>query len=272
MDGRALSRDAERTVPTAAGIYDWLLGGQHYRPCDVDAANAALKLFPNLARAARLNREFLQRAVRFLAVQGIDQFLDIGSGYPAVGNVHEIAEQTAPDGRVVYVDHDEHTVAVSRAMLAEEPGVTCVQGDVREPDAIFGNPEVTSRLDFDRPLGLLLIAVLPFVPGDAAPLVGRYVDRLAPGSHLVITHLASADDARIRHAQEETSQQYNTSVRQSVRARTRSEIQALFAGTELVSPGLVPVPDWRPLHPDKYVAEEADPVRAVLVGAAGRVE
>ncbi|HVW44625.1 MAG TPA: SAM-dependent methyltransferase [Amycolatopsis sp.] len=272
MDGRALSRDAERTVPTAAGVYDWLLGGRHYQPCDVDAANATLKLFPNLARVARLNREFLQRAVRFLAAQGIDQFLDIGSGYPAAGNVHEIAEQSAADGRVVYVDHDEHTVAVSRALLAEEPNATCVHGDVREPDAILGNPEVTSRLDFDRPLGLLLISVLPFVPGDAAPLVGRYLERLAPGSHLVITHLVSADDARIRHLQEATSQRYNTSVRQSAYARTRSEVRALFAGTELVSPGLVPVPDWRPLRRDKYVADEADPVRAVLVGAAGRVE
>ncbi|HJQ45282.1 MAG TPA: SAM-dependent methyltransferase [Amycolatopsis sp.] len=270
MDGRALSRDAERTVPTAAGVYDWLLGGQHYRPCDVDAANSALKLFPTLAHGARLNREFLQRAVCFLTAQGIEQFLDIGSGYPAAGNVHEIAQWAAPSSRVVYVDHDEHTVAVSRAILADNPGSTCVHGDVREPDAILDNSEVRSLLDLERPIGLLLLSVLPFVLEDAAPLVDRYLERLAGDSYLVLTHIIPPDDDRIRQSQEQTTRHYNSSVRQSARTRTREELRALFGGTELVSPGLVPVPDWRPLNAHKYVPDENDPARAVLVGAVGR--
>ncbi|KAA9159317.1 hypothetical protein FPZ12_020665 [Amycolatopsis acidicola] len=260
-----------RSVPTAAGVYDWLLGGHHHQPCDAEAAVRALQAFPALGLAARVNREFLHRTVRYLGSAGIRQFLDIGSGYPAMGSVHEVAHAWAPRSRVAYVDHDPDTVAVSRELLAGTPDTIAIGGDLREPDAIFADPEVRAVLNFEQPVGLLLISVLPFLDGDAAELVAAFRARLAPGSHLVISHITESDDPIVRYQQQQATKSYNGTVRQQARTRTREEITALFAGTELVPPGLVHVPDWRPTNPRKHEPDDRDESRVVQLGGVGRV-
>jgi SAM-dependent methyltransferase len=263
------SAHAERTVPTAAGVYDWWLGGHHHRNCEADAATAALKRFPLAAALARANRAFLYRGVKFLVDSGITQFLDLGSGYPVAGNVHEIA---APGSRVVYVDHDPDTVAVSRTMLADTPDATCIHADLRDVDQLLGHPEVTALLDLEAPIGLLMVDVLHFVLDDADALVAAYQQRLAPGSYLVISHGVHAEDELTRRLMDNLTHGYNNTVRQQARGRTVEEVHTLFGEAALVEPGLVPVPDWRPLQGAKYAPHPGDaPVRAVLYGAVGHL-
>ncbi|NIH82163.1 SAM-dependent methyltransferase [Amycolatopsis viridis] len=256
----------ERTTATAAGVYDWYLNGHHHLPCDAEAAIAAQQAFPLAGQTARYNRDFLQRAVRWMTEHGIRQFLDIGSGYPTAGNVHEIAQRYAPGTRVVYADLDPDTVEVSNRLLTGTPDATCLQGDVRDPDDILGRAEL---LDFAQPVGLLLVSVLPFVPGDVGPLVRRYLARLAPGSYLALTHLTPADDERIRRRQADVEQTYNAKVQQNVHMRDPDEIADLFAGTELVPPGLVLATHWHP--PRGYRPGPDDQASAVLLGGVGRI-
>lgn len=160
----------ERSKAPAAGVYDWCLGGRHHLPCDADAAIAAQRLFPLAARTARYNRDFMQQAVRWLISRGIRRFLDIGSGHPAAGNVHEIAQRYGRGARVVYVDLDPDTVEVSAKILAGDPDTVCLQGDLCDPASILDHPRL-GLLDFTQPIALLLVSVLPFVHGDAGPLV-----------------------------------------------------------------------------------------------------
>jgi SAM-dependent methyltransferase len=269
----------ERTVATAAGVYDWLLHGHHHLPCDADAAIEAQRAFPRAAATARHNRQFLERAVLYMlrpdnpADTGVHQFLDIGSGYPTAGAVHEITHHRTDSSQstVVYVDHDEDTVKVSQAILARHAPypATCVHGDIRDPDAIFDHPRVRSYLDFSKPLGLLMVAVLPFVD-DAAPLVQQSVDRLAPGSFLAITHPTMPGDQRTQTLQSNLQRRYNAMVQQSGKYRTRDEIAALFAGTDLVPPGLTQAAAWRPARP-RARSQDEDEASAVLLGGVGRV-
>jgi SAM-dependent methyltransferase len=198
----------------------------------------------------------------------VRQFLDIGSGYPTAGNVHEVAQYYAPGARVVYVDLDPDTVAVSNRILADDPDSVCLRGDLRDPDSILGNPGIR-LLDFDEPVGLLMVSVLPFVAGDAAPLVRRYTETLAPGSYLAITRVTPPEDERARRQQAELAKTYNATVRNPARLRTREEIAALFAGTEVVRPGLVRASDWHP--PAGYRPDHADQAAAVLLGAVARI-
>ncbi|NKQ57807.1 SAM-dependent methyltransferase [Amycolatopsis sp. K13G38] len=262
---------------TPAGIYDWLLGGHHHTRTDADAAITALKTFPFLCGVARANRDWLQRVVRFLVAGGVRQFLDIGSGYPAAGNVHEIAHEHAPGARVVYVDREPATVQAGRTMLAAAATATCIEGDLRSPDAILNHPEVRELLDFDRPVALLMVSVLPFVPGNATDLVDRYLAHLAPGSYLAVSHATAADDEHVRRQQVAACDRYNADVRGTMTLRTREEIRDLFHRTTLVDPGLVPVADWRPdrAHTPRTHAAgngiDSSHALAVQLGAVGRV-
>jgi hypothetical protein len=262
------SLTGQRTQATAAGVYDWCLQGHHHLPCDAEAAIIAQRLFPLAGRTARYNRDFLQRTVQWLVRQGVRQFLDIGSGYPTAGNVHEIAQASAPDARVVYVDLDPDTVAVSNEILAGVPNAVCLQGDLRDPAGILGHPRL-GLLDFDRPVGLLLVSVLPFVPGDAAPLVRRYLERISPGSYLALSHVTPPTDERARRKQAELAKAYNATVKNTARLRTRDEVAALFAGTELVPPGLGLATHWKP--PPQYRPGHDDEASEVLLGAVARV-
>jgi hypothetical protein len=186
--------EVDLSRPSAARVYDYYLGGSHNLEVDRRMAREAISLWPDLPEIMQTNRAFLRRSVRYLTGQGITQFLDVGSGIPTVGNVHEAARQADPRARVVYVDSDPLAVAHSRAILAGDEHPAVVHADVREPETILWDPTVRTTLDLDRPIAVLMVAVLHFVSDEHDPFgaVARVRDRLAPGSHLVLSH-ASAE-------------------------------------------------------------------------------
>ena len=240
--------DVEIDRPSAARIYDYLLGGSHNFAIDREAAHRAMQVRSDLAVQAQANRAFLYRAVRYLVAAGVRQFIDIGSGVPTVGNVHEVAQRADPRARVAYVDIDPVAVAHSRAILTGNPQATVVQEDLRNPRAILEHPEVAELLDLDQPVGLLLIAILHAIPDTDDPfgVVGQLRDALAPGSHLAISH------GTIDSMPEAGQQMIQVSIRAGypLALRSRAEVERFFTGFGLVEPGLVWAPLWRPEHPD----------------------
>jgi hypothetical protein len=260
--------DDPSTHPNSARIYDYLLGGSNNFGVDREAARRIIAGQPDMPLIAYANRSFLRRAVRFLAEQGIQQYLDLGSGIPTVGNVHEVARRTLPDARIMYVDIDPVTVAHAARLIREYPGVVAVRGDLREPDNVLANPEVRSVLRIGEPVAVLMLASLHFVLDDveAVSITSRLRELVAPGSFLVITH-ASYDylpDDR-RRDMESLSLAANI----PLRVRTREQILRYFDGLELVEPGLVYPPLWRPESTDDVFMD--DPPRAgVYAGVARR--
>ncbi|GII24805.1 SAM-dependent methyltransferase [Planosporangium mesophilum] len=246
MDNGAQGRTQKPA--TAARMYDYYLGGIHNFPADREAADKIMAQFPFVPMAARTNRAFVRRAVRQLVDAGVRQFLDLGSGIPTVGNVHEIAQKQAPDTRVAYVDIDSVAVAESLEILEGNERATAVRADLRNPRAVLDHPGVRRLLDFDQPIGLVMAAVLHFVPEDAEAydLVAQFVAALAPGSYLVLSHIAAeafvADSDEGRAAREV----YQRRTATPVWSRSRAEVQRFFAGLELLDPGLVEVHEWRP--------------------------
>ncbi|MEU6021799.1 SAM-dependent methyltransferase [Micromonospora sp. NPDC047134] len=267
-----MSDDGEAKPASAARIYDYFLGGTHNFPADREAAQTMLQVLPLGPQMARTNRAFLRRAVRYLAESGIRQFLDVGSGIPTEGNVHEIVQQVEPEACVVYVDIDPVAVAESLELLDGNPFATVVNADLRDPSSILTHPQVTALLDFDRPIGLVLGAVLHFVPDDetAHAAVGRLLAAMAPGSHLLISH-ATADEAP--HEQDEIDMVhdiYRHRTATPLGLRTRAQIERFFDGLDLVDPGVVWLPLWRPAPDDpQYFAD--DPTRSAGIGGVGRI-
>jgi SAM-dependent methyltransferase len=232
-------------APSIARVYDYLLGGSHNFAADQEAATQFLARWPDAPVTMRANRAFLGRAVRYLASQaGIPQFLDIGSGIPTMANVHEIAQQAAPGARVVYVDNEEVAVLHSRAILARNPNAIAIQADLRRPAEILGNPQLRDLLDLSQPAALLLVAVLHFFPDSEAPadLVAELRDALAPGSYVVISH-GMTDGQAPRVA--EAMGHYNQTTA-PFQPRGHDAVMAFFDGLDLIDPGLVHVPLWRP--------------------------
>ena len=233
-----------------ARVYDYWLGGSHNFLADQDAARALIAIEPNTRGIARENRAFLGRAVRFLArEEGIRQFLDIGSGIPTQQNVHEVAEQVAPGSRVVYVDNDDVVVAHSKLILDGNPDATVIKGDVRDPAAILAHPETLRLIDFSEPVGVLLVAVLHFVPDSDHPeqIIATLRDAVAPGSHLAICHACRDAKPDVAGAAEAV---YSNRVSAQLAVRTRDEVARLFDGFPLIDPGLAWLPQWRPDSPD----------------------
>ena len=228
---------ADPELPNAARVYDYLLGGACNFEPDRVFADRFIAAMPEAKAAARHNRDFLRRVVRWCRAEGITQFLDLGSGIPTVGNVHD----TVPDARVVYVDHDPTAVAHSEIELADAPLTAPVLADMLDPDAVLGSEAVGRLLDLTEPIAVLMVAVLHFV-ADPMPAIRRYVDAIAPGSFLVITH-GSADSAR--NGFDNVGRLYAEAGTPGV-TRTRAEIEALIDGTDLVDPGVVWTPLWRP--------------------------
>ena len=232
--------DIDTGTPHPARIYDCLLGGKDHFPADRKAAEQILAAVPQAGAMARANRAFLQRAVRFLAAEAsIGQFLDLGSGLPTHGNVHQVARQIAPEAKVVYVDNDPIVHAHGNALLADEQ-TTILFADLREPARIVDHPKVRRLLDLDQPVGVLLVAILHFVRDreDPAGIVAQLRDAMAPGSYLVLSHATADFDPAAA----------NTAARAYDRAtapltlRRHAEVARLFDGLELVTPGLVPMP------------------------------
>src|SRR6516162_6543498 len=234
--------DTTRAHP--ARIYDYWLGGKDNFAADREAAELALEAYPDLAKAVQSNRAFLGRAVRFLAGQGIRQFLDVGTGIPAADNTHEVAQREAPDSRIVYIDNDPIVLLHAQALLKSTPEGACdyLQADLRDPDTILARAART--IDFGRPVALMLLAVLQFIPDeqDPAGLVSRLVAALPPGSYLVISH--PTDDFNPNRG--ESIKRYNERVAEQATLRDQAGTARFFAGLDLVEPGVVPVAKWRP--------------------------
>jgi SAM-dependent methyltransferase len=235
-------------TPTIARAYDYLLGGAHNFAVDREFARVWLAAIPEFPQMARANRAFLHRAVRFMVDEGIRQFLDIGSGIPTVGNVHEVAQKLAPEARVVYVDIDPVAVTHSRQILAGNEGATAIQEDLRHPDAILNHPETRALLDFDQPVGLILAAVLHSVGDQDDPfgVVARLRDALPSGSYVAISHVTADSRPEEVHAAERVTKQTTT----PTTVRSRDEVLRFFDGLDLIDPGLVWVSQWRPFSPE----------------------
>ena len=246
--------------PNPARIYDYLLGGSHNFAVDRETAEQAMAAGQVTSAPAIANRSFLRRAVRFMIEQGIDQFLDLGSGIPTVGNVHEIAQQANPNARVVYVDNEPVAVAHAKALLAEDPNTAMVAADIRDIDTVLNHPDTRALLDFSRPIGVLLVAVFHFVPGsdDPASIVARYTSAVPEGSYLALSHYTQdgydRDKLERMHKGMATYQRTAT----PVYARTSEEIGALVSGLDIVEPGIVWTPLWRPDNSEPALCEPAD--------------
>ena len=269
--GAPTSQDRTRKPATAARMYDYYLGGIHNFPADQDAARTIAEQFPSVPAMARANRAFLGRAVRHLLAAGIHQFLDIGWGIPTVGNVHEIAQAAAPESRVVYVDIDPMAVAESQDILAGNDLATALQADLRNPADILAHPCVRRLLDLGQPVGLLLVSVLHFVPDDdlAYAAVPELLDALAPGSHLVIAHVASETYRPMFERARNTEDVYRQRTSTPGHARTRPEVERFFTGVEMLDPGLVRVHDWRP-DPDEPSVRPEDRESTGIWAGVGR--
>jgi hypothetical protein len=263
--------DIDLTRPNVARVYDYLLGGAYNFEVDRAFADKLLEVVPEAVLAARHNRAFLGRAVRFCVEQGIRQFLDLGSGIPTVGNVHEIAQRLAPESRVVYVDNEPIAVAHSRLMLDGNDTADVVLADLVDVDEVLGSAPVRRLLDLSRPVAVIMAAVLHFVPDDANPYdaVARYVKVMASGSFLVLSHATRVDvrpSADCRRRFEQGSRMYARSSTPAT-GRTRDEIGAFLAGTDILEPGVVWTPLWRPdpgIHPNEH------PEQAMISAALGR--
>jgi len=242
--------DIDLEWPSVARVYDCWLGGAHNFAADRAAAQRILEAMPGVRGVVLNHRAFLHRAVRYLLGQGVRQFLDLGSGIPTVGNVHEIAQSADAGARVVYVDIDPVAVAHSRSLLNGNGRVSVLQADIRDFGGVLTAPEVGEQLDLDEPVAVLMIALLHFVPDDEDPwgVIGGYRDRLAPGSFLAVSHAGYEDDEEPA-ASREARKIYDSSVT-SVTLRDKAQLTGLFEGFSLVEPGVVRVPEWRPESPD----------------------
>ena len=230
--------------PHPARMYDYYLGGHDNHEVDRRAADRLVEQYPDVLPSARANRDFLLRAVRTVADAGIRQIVDIGTGIPTSPNTHEVARESAPDTRVVYIDNDPIVATHARARLTSAPGTGFVHADLRDPEAILRHPVVREIIDFEQPVALILVAVLHFVPeeDDPAGIVATLTKALPRGSHLVLSHgtLDFHD-----HIGDEAAEIHRSSTA-SLHLRSHPELTPLFDGFELLDPGLVQVPLWRP--------------------------
>ena len=253
----------DTTVPTTARMYDFWLGGHDNFAADRAAALKVSEAAPEAQLMAVENRRFLRRAVRYLAADaGITQFLDIGTGLPTQGNVHQVAQDISPAARVVYVDNDPMVLAHSRA-LKTGGDTMVIEADLRNPRAILDHPGTRKLIDFGQPLAVLLVAVLHFISDDDDPgaIAAAIRDALPPGSYLVLSHV-SGD---IRRESAASAAVHYKKVTADATLRGREEILRFFAGLELIEPGVVQVPYWRPDEP-----EPADAGKVWILGGVGR--
>ncbi|MFD9905919.1 SAM-dependent methyltransferase [Streptomyces sp. NPDC059063] len=234
------------TMPSVARINDRYLGGAHNFEADRAAARRAMEFLPGLPKIAQANRAFMRRAVRFAADEGITQFLDIGCGMPSFGTVHETARGAYAEARVLYVDHDPVAVAHTRTVVDGDERAAVVYADLRKPRDILGSSEAKGLFDTERPVALLLVAILHFVEDayDPYAAVGVLRDACAPGSVIALTHV-SYEGIPVPEEQAEGAVGVYKDIRNPLIMRSRAEIARFFEGYDMVEPGLVPMPQWR---------------------------
>ncbi len=264
-------RPLDLETPNAARLYDCFLGGAHNTATDRQVAKKFATMAPHWTLGARLNRSFLRHAVTFMIDEGIDQFLDLGSGIPTVGNVHEIAQQANPNARVVYVDYEPVAYGAAHDMLASNPNATILHADLRQPNVVLNHPETQELLDFSRPIGLLIVGVLLFLPPQdrVGEIVAAYRNRLATGSFMAISQASHENVTPDISAEIDRVIATYRSVNEQLTLRSKAEIESWFAETELVEPGLVPYPDWR--FDDELLTEEELSCRFGYVGVGRKL-
>ena len=253
-DGNGAEAAGRKAVPPAidtsmahpARVYDYWLGGKDNFAADREAAELALQAYPELAEAVQANRAFLARAVRYLTgAAGIRQFLDVGTGIPAASNTHQVAQREAPDSRIVYVDNDRIVLMHAQALLKSAPRGACdyIQADLHDPGKILA--EAARTLDLDKPVALMLLAILQFIPDEEDPyeLVSQLLAPLPSGSYLVVSH--PTDDFN-PNRQGESIQRYNERVANQATLRGQDATGRFFDGLDLTEPGVVAVSKWRP--------------------------
>jgi O-methyltransferase involved in polyketide biosynthesis len=247
-----LPPDINTNVAHPARVYDYWLGGKDNFPADRALAEAMMAAIPNMRVMAAANRAFLSRAVRYLTEEaGVRQFLDIGTGIPTSPNVHEVAQATAPDTRVVYVDNDPIVLAHARALLtSQDAGETAfIMADLREPKSILDHPTLTATLDLSRPVAVLAVAVLMYFRDSDSPnpfeMVATVLEPMPSGSYLAVTHPTPDFNP------EETAKAVAAAEGAGVTLvpRSRADVERFFTGLDLVDPGVTPVLSWRPERP-----------------------
>ncbi|MGA5313121.1 SAM-dependent methyltransferase [Streptomyces pseudogriseolus] len=260
-------RSIDITVPSVSRMYDFYLGGSHNFEVDRQAARKAMEFMPGLPKVMQANRAFMRRAVRFAVAEGVTQFLDIGSGIPTFGSVHEVAQAADPEARVMYVDHDPVAVAHSKVVLEGNDRADILAADLRKPQEILGSDEVGQLIDLNRPVALLLVAILHFVEeaDDPYGAVAELSEALAPGSMLVLTH-AAYEGIPLPPERAEGAVDVYRDMRNPLIMRTREEIARFFEGYDMVEPGLVPMPRWRP----DTAPEDEDPYAFSGLAGVGR--
>lgn len=249
-------------------MYDYYLGGKDNFASDREAAERFIRILPGIREMARENRAFLSRVVELLARQGVRQFLDIGSGLPTQDNVHQVARRVAPESRVVYVDNDPIVLVHGRALLDDSPFTSVVQADMREPEKLLAHPQIESDIDFGRPVAVLMISMLHFIPDEAlvTHIMATIRERLAPGSHLVVTHAFAGEVSAETH--EAAQEVYRPTTAGAIVPRGPERLTELLGGMELLEPGVVPVEAWRPGHDGEVTV---DFTRPSILGVVGRV-
>lgn len=250
QDGRWAALGIDMTLAHSARMYDWWLGGKDNFPPDRAMGEAFISALPTIRTMALENRKFLGRAVRYLAEEaGLRQFLDIGTGIPTEGNVHEVAQSAAADARVVYVDNDPIVLAHARALLVSSgPGRTAyLHADLREPERILADPALTRTLDLSRPVGLIMVAILMLLSDEEDPWAKArtLMDALPSGSYLAVTHPGYDFDPEAMDEIRATAQRGGV----TVVPRVRAEVARFFGDWEIIEPGVVPVAHWRPATP-----------------------
>ena len=250
-------------IPSAARIYDYLLGGKDNYPADRSVAESMIAQLPNVQLAVQWNRAFLRRVVRYLINEaGIRQIVDIGAGLPTVGNTHEIARDASPDVRVVYVDHDPVVLAHARSMLHNVPDTAIIEQDLLEPDEILGDPVLRGLIDFREPTAFLFLSILHFVSDESDPagLIAALLDPFPGGSHVAISHATPDTVPEVNDVErvfDEATEQAHV--------RSRSAVMKLVSGLELVEPGLTWPPEWRPDPGDVVPPNAAESYYCVVV-------
>lgn len=256
-------REMDLNRPAAARLYDSFLGGCHNFGIDRALAERLEAVLPGIADSYQENRAFLRRAVEFMLAHGVRQFLDLGSGIPAIGHVHEVARRRTRDFRVVYVDNEPLTVAHSRTLLTGEPNAAIIHADIRDPRSVLQASQVRQLLDLEKPVGLLMSAVLHFVPDSDRPaeLVAAYRDAVAPGSHLLLAHFTDGYAPAVVRA----LTGFYAESSDPLHARSTGAIENFLGDFEPIPPGPALLADWRP-EPGRH----SDPRYELNYGAMAR--